>query len=94
MSSRFNLTFLLAEFKQKLAKYKFLGLSLAVFSLVLNSKAVLAQGTVLATDESAIIKTFWLLISGVLVFSMNAGFAMLEAGFCTRKNLTNILAKT
>ena len=93
MSSRFNLTFLLAEFKQKLAKYKFLGLSLAVFSLVLNSKAVLAQGTVLATDESAIIKTFWLLISGVLVFSMNAGFAMLEAGFCTRKNLTNILAK-
>ncbi|MDJ0703697.1 MAG: ammonium transporter [Leptolyngbyaceae cyanobacterium MO_188.B28] len=35
----------------------------------------------------------WMLISAALVFIMNAGFAMLEAGFCRRKNAVNILAK-
>lgn len=35
----------------------------------------------------------WMLISGWVVFFMNAGFAMLEAGSCQRKNVINILAK-
>ncbi len=93
MSSRFNLDLLLTCFKQKLFKYRFLCLSLTTLVLVANTKLALAQSPTLITDESAEIKTFWLIISGILVFSMNAGFAMLEAGFCTRKNLTNILAK-
>lgn len=35
----------------------------------------------------------WMLFSAALVFFMNAGFAMLEAGFCRRKNAVNVLAK-
>ena len=35
----------------------------------------------------------WMLIAASLVFLMNAGFAMLEAGLCQTRNSTNILAK-
>ena len=34
-----------------------------------------------------------MLIAGSLVFFMNAGFAMLETGFCRTNNATNVLAK-
>jgi len=37
--------------------------------------------------------TMWVLFTACLVFFMNAGFAMLEAGFCRPKNTVNILAK-
>ena len=37
--------------------------------------------------------TIWVFVSGSLVFFMNAGFAMLEAGFCRRKNSITVLAK-
>ena len=39
------------------------------------------------------IKTIWMLVSACLVFFMNAGFAMVEAGFCRTNNAVNILAK-
>ncbi len=37
--------------------------------------------------------TVWVVLAGVLVFFMNAGFGLLEAGFCRAKNTVNILAK-
>jgi len=37
--------------------------------------------------------TAWVLIAGMLVFWMNAGFALVESGLCQAKNATNILAK-
>lgn len=37
--------------------------------------------------------TLWVLIAGMLVFWMNAGFALVESGLCQAKNATNILAK-
>jgi len=37
--------------------------------------------------------TLWVLYTGVLVFFMNAGFCMLETGFCRQKNAVNILSK-
>ena len=37
--------------------------------------------------------TCWVLLAAFLVFFMNAGFALVEAGLCRRKNATNILAK-
>ena len=37
--------------------------------------------------------TMWVMIAGMLVFFMNAGFCMLEAGFCRQKNAVNVLAK-
>lgn len=40
-----------------------------------------------------LIVNLWMLIAGSLVFFMNAGFAMLETGFCRTNNATNVLAK-
>ncbi|MDJ0659809.1 MAG: ammonium transporter [Crocosphaera sp.] len=40
-----------------------------------------------------ILLNIWMLIAGFLVFFMNAGFAMVEAGFCRKNNAINILAK-
>ena len=37
--------------------------------------------------------TAWVLITAMLVFWMNAGFALVESGLCRAKNCTNILAK-
>ena len=39
------------------------------------------------------VDTIWVLLCAMLVFFMNAGFAMLETGFCQRKNAVNILTK-
>jgi len=37
--------------------------------------------------------SIWVIIAAFLVFFMNAGFALVESGFCRRKNAVNILAK-
>jgi ammonium transporter, Amt family len=37
--------------------------------------------------------TLWVMVAGMLVFFMNAGFAMLESGFCRVKNTVNLLTK-
>lgn len=39
------------------------------------------------------IDTVWVLVTAMLVFWMNAGFALVESGLCRAKNCTNILAK-
>lgn len=39
------------------------------------------------------LNTFWVLIAGALVFFMQAGFALVEAGLTRSKNTTNILFK-
>ena len=40
-----------------------------------------------------VLDSIFLLLCSVLVIFMNAGFGMLEAGFCRQKNAVNILAK-
>jgi ammonium transporter, Amt family len=35
----------------------------------------------------------WVMVAGMLVFFMNAGFCMLEAGMCRQKNAVNVLSK-
>ncbi|NET60807.1 MAG: ammonium transporter [Symploca sp. SIO2E6] len=40
-----------------------------------------------------IVNTLFVLIAAVLVIFMNAGFGMLETGFCRQKNAVNILSK-
>ncbi|MEG4806822.1 ammonium transporter [Microcoleus sp. F8-D3] len=37
--------------------------------------------------------TMWVMVAGMLVFFMNAGFGMLETGFCRQKNAVNVLSK-
>ena len=39
------------------------------------------------------IDTFWVLVCGILVFFMNAGFGLLETGLTRAKNAVNILSK-
>jgi len=44
-------------------------------------------------ESSTVLDTLWILIASFLVFSMHAGFAMVEAGFTRAKNTVNILMK-
>ena len=53
----------------------------------------LARGQTNNLAETDYFKVIWLIISGALVFFMNAGFAMLEAGICQTRNAVNVLAK-
>ena len=39
------------------------------------------------------VDTVWVMVAAFLVFFMNAGFALVESGFCRSKNTVNILAK-
>ncbi|GBE55876.1 MAG TPA: ammonium transporter [Euryarchaeota archaeon] len=50
-------------------------------------------GATLADDPLAPLTYIWLLVAGFLVFFMQAGFAMVEAGFTRAKNTANILMK-
>lgn len=52
----------------------------------------LAEGATAETNRVAI-DTLWTLVAAFLVFFMQAGFAMVEAGFTRAKNAVNILAK-
>jgi Amt family ammonium transporter len=46
------------------------------------------------SDARIGLDTVWVLVTGMLVFFMNTGFAMVESGLCRAKNTVNILAKT
>lgn len=52
-----------------------------------------AQDGMAAEDVQAILDNIWVTIAAVLVIFMNAGFGMLETGFCRQKNAVNVLAK-
>jgi Amt family ammonium transporter len=62
-------------------------------AFLLPSLALAAEGPPSNADLKQIADTIWVLITAFLVFWMNAGFALLESGFCRRKNAVNILAK-
>ena len=75
---------------------------LAAVIVVAWDSAVSAQGYGIpeaATQEQintnfqVVLDSIFLLIASVLVIFMNAGFGMLEAGFCRQKNAVNILSK-
>jgi len=44
-------------------------------------------------DVKVVLDTMWVLITGMLVFFMNLGFAMVESGFARAKNCVNIISK-
>lgn len=46
-----------------------------------------------ANDVKVGLDTMWVMVAGMLVFFMNAGFCMLETGLCRQKNAVNVLAK-
>jgi len=66
----------------------------AIITVVWGTAASAQDSAVDAAGQVQIIlDTIFLLTSSVLVIFMNAGFGMLEAGFCRQKNAVNILAK-
>ena len=68
------------------------GVLIAAGVALLNTVPALAQdGGV--SPESVVIDNLWVLIAGVLVFFMQAGFGMVEAGMTRAKNVGNIMAK-
>ena len=47
----------------------------------------------MSPETKIALDTLWVVLAACLVFFMNAGFGMLETGFCRSKNAVNILAK-
>ncbi|MFY9271133.1 MAG: ammonium transporter [Candidatus Manganitrophaceae bacterium] len=45
------------------------------------------------SETKVALDTVWTLVTAMLVFFMNLGFAMVESGFCRSKNTVNILSK-
>lgn len=68
----------------------------AIIVVVWNTAAV-AQTEAVDADAVAqlqgTLNAIWVLIAAILVIFMNAGFGMLETGFCRQKNAVNILSK-
>jgi Amt family ammonium transporter len=78
--------------------FKKLVLTLAIFAIAIGvSGMAFAQdpsgAETLAQNPNSPVDYVWVLVCGFLVFFMQAGFAMVEAGFCRAKNATNLMAK-
>ncbi|MGB5710958.1 MAG: ammonium transporter [Waterburya sp.] len=74
----------------------FLCIPLAAMIVIVWNTAVTAQGLeppANLEELQIVLDSIFLLFCSVLVIFMNAGFGMLETGFCRQKNAVNILAK-
>ncbi len=67
-------------------------LAIAIVS-VFSFSASAQDGPPDAATLKGILDAIWITIAAVLVIFMNAGFGMLETGFCRQKNAVNILSK-
>jgi Amt family ammonium transporter len=70
-----------------------LGAASAAAAQDASTSEALAKLTAASSDLRIGIDTVWVLVAAMLVFFMNAGFALVESGLCRAKNTTNILAK-
>jgi Amt family ammonium transporter len=66
---------------------------LVIAILATWSLAAHAQDELSIDDVQRTLDNIWVLIAAFLVIFMNAGFGMLETGFCRQKNAVNILTK-
>lgn len=62
-----------------------------VLPFILMTFSLQAQAASVADTET--INTVWVIITGAMVFLMQAGFAMLEAGMARAKNAINVMMK-
>jgi Amt family ammonium transporter len=70
------------------------GLTLLIMATVTGiffTKVMAADTTVKAADIVNPVNTAWTLIAAFLVFGMQVGFTMLEAGFCRSRETVNVL---
>jgi Amt family ammonium transporter len=66
-------------------------LVIGVVSTVVFGKVFAADAEVKAADIVNPINTLWTLVAAFLVFGMQVGFTMLEAGFCRSRETVNVL---
>src|SRR2546423_7697225 len=85
---RYGYTLMLAKF---VGISLVVGLVVAASSLMGSQAAAADTGEVAATDIVNPINTVWTLIAAFLVFGMQVGFTMLEAGFCRSRETVNVL---
>ena len=78
----------------RLFKFSWLiGTMILCFLLGTTESAFAADDTISIADVKQGLDTVWVLIAAFLVFFMQAGFGMVEAGFIRAKNTCNILTK-
>ncbi|MBD2164689.1 ammonium transporter [Calothrix membranacea FACHB-236] len=78
--------------RKKSLLFKYACLPLLALSLVFWISSATAA-TPFAETPAVAENTQWVLLTGCLVFFMNAGFAMVESGFCRSANAITVLAK-
>ena len=78
-------------FAGKLAGVGLTLLIMAVISGLVFAKVYAADSTVKAADVVNPVNTAWTLVAAFLVFGMQVGFTMLEAGFCRSRETVNVL---
>ena len=61
--------------------------------VVLGASPAVAQEASEAEVVQAVLDNIWVFIAGILVFLMQAGFGLVEAGLTRAKNVSNIMAK-
>ncbi len=69
------------------------GITFLLLCLIIMSSSVAFGSEVTVKSNKIAIDTIWTLIAAFLVFFMQAGFAMVEAGFTRSKNAGNIIMK-
>src|ERR1700733_2958330 len=77
----------------KLAGVGIVLLFMTVVSGLFFGRAYAADAEVKAADVVNPINTMWTLIAAFLVFGMQVGFTMLEAGFCRSRETVNVLVE-
>ena len=75
-------------------KSRFIALAcLTVAVLCFSATPVAAQAPAVEGGAAATLDNLWVVLAGVLVFFMQAGFALVESGMTRAKNVINIMAK-
>jgi len=69
------------------------GLFGVLAAVLLSATPAVAQELTPAEYNAALLTSLWLIVAGCLVFLMQAGFALVEAGMTRAKNIGNIMAK-
>ena len=83
-----------------LSKRVGISLTLALLALMMTAVSAFAADPngadtmAAAEDPGALALTFvWMIVTGSMVFFMQAGFALVEAGFTKAKNTVNVMTK-